>query len=65
LYGLVYYAFDWGSGYSANNLIHDYSSSSSSKFKKKERRQLPHCVCAKIRQIFPSAYGYYMGFEEI
>ena len=29
-----------------------------------KRRQLPNCVCAKIRQIYPSATGMYMGYKE-
>ena len=31
---------------------------------KKERRKLPNCAVAKIRQIYPSPTGYYMGFKE-
>lgn len=31
---------------------------------KSERRKLPNCAVAKIRQIFPSSDGYYMGFLE-
>ena len=31
---------------------------------KKERRKLPNCVVARIRQIYPSKTGDYMGFKE-
>lgn len=31
---------------------------------KKERRKLPNCFVAKIRQIYPSTTGDYMGFKE-
>ena len=31
---------------------------------KNERRKLPNCVVAKIRQIYPSSSGDYMGFKE-
>ena len=31
---------------------------------KKERRKLPNCAVAKIRQIYPSLSGDYMGFKE-
>ena len=31
---------------------------------KGERRRLPNCGVAKIRQLFPSETGYYMGFKE-
>ena len=31
---------------------------------KKERRRLPNCAVAKVRQIYPSITGYYMGFKE-
>lgn len=29
-----------------------------------ERRRLPNCAVAKVRQIYPSETGYYMGFKE-
>jgi hypothetical protein len=29
-----------------------------------ERRRLPNCAVAKVRQIYPSDTGYYMGFKE-
>ena len=29
-----------------------------------ERRRLPNCAVAKIRQLYPSETGYYMGFKE-
>jgi hypothetical protein len=29
-----------------------------------ERRRLPNCAVAKVRQIYPSESGYYMGFKE-
>ena len=29
-----------------------------------ERRRLPNCAVAKVRQIYPSDSGYYMGFKE-
>ena len=31
---------------------------------KKERRKLPNCVFARIRQIYPSTSGDYMGYRE-
>ena len=31
---------------------------------KGERKRLPHCAVAKIRQIYPSESGLYMGFKE-
>ena len=31
---------------------------------KGERRRLPNCAVAKVRQIFPSDSGYYMGFKD-
>lgn len=31
---------------------------------KKERRKLPNCAVARIRQIYPSNTGDYMGFRE-
>lgn len=31
---------------------------------KGERRRLPNCGVAKIRQLHPSESGYYMGFKE-
>ena len=31
---------------------------------KKERRKLPNCGVAKVRQIFPSTSGNYMGYKE-
>ena len=31
---------------------------------KGERKRLPNCAVAKIRQIYPSESGYYMGFKE-
>jgi hypothetical protein len=29
-----------------------------------ERRKLPNCYCAIVRQLYPSADGNYMGFRE-
>ena len=31
---------------------------------KGERRRLPNCAVARVRQIFPSDTGFYMGFKE-
>ena len=31
---------------------------------KGERKRLPNCAAAKVRQIFPSNTGFYMGFKE-
>jgi hypothetical protein len=31
---------------------------------KGEKKVLPKCACAKIRQIYPEASGNYMGFLE-
>lgn len=31
---------------------------------KGERKRLPNCAVAKVRQIFSSDTGYYMGFRE-
>lgn len=31
---------------------------------KGERKKLPNCAVARIRQIFPSDTGYYMGFRQ-
>jgi hypothetical protein len=31
---------------------------------KRERRKLPNCAVAKIRHVFPSSDGYYMGYLE-
>ena len=31
---------------------------------KGERKKLPNCAVAKIRQMYPSETGYYMGFKE-
>ena len=31
---------------------------------KGERKRLPNCAVAKIRQMYPSESGYYMGFKE-
>ena len=33
-------------------------------FEKNERRKLPNCAVARIRQIYPSITGDYMGFKE-
>lgn len=30
-----------------------------------ERRELPWCICAKIRQVYPDGDGIYMGFREV
>ena len=32
--------------------------------RKGERRRLPNCAVARVRQIFPSDTGFYMGFKE-
>lgn len=33
-------------------------------YQKRERIRLPSCVEARIRQIYPSKSGLYMGFKE-
>lgn len=62
LYSRVYRALDVGYTYMQSN--EKGVKSKKGTYQKRERIRLPSCVEARIRQIYPSKNGMYMGFKE-